>query len=84
MNKGIFRDEMIGIYEFDMTKIYYREKHAMHNQWIALCNPESDDFSAVSGYLKLSIAVQGPGDEQVQLNDETGPESGDSETLMPA
>lgn len=31
MNKGMFRDEMIGMYEFDMTYIYYKEKHAMHN-----------------------------------------------------
>ena len=46
-----------------MTFIYFKEKHAMHNQWIALVNPESEDFSAVAGNLKISIAVQGPGDE---------------------
>ena len=57
MNKGMFRDEMIGMYEFDMTFVYFKENHAFHNQWIALFNPESDDFSAVSGNLKLSIAV---------------------------
>ena len=28
-------------------------------------NPEGEDFSAVAGNLKVSIAVQGPGDEQV-------------------
>ena len=63
MNKGMFRDEMIGSYEFDMTFVYYMKDHAMHNQWVALVNPESEDFSAVAGNLKLSIAVQGPGDE---------------------
>ena len=69
MNKGIFRDEMIGMYEFDMTTVYFKEKHAMQHQWIALFNPEGEDFSEITGNLKISIAVQGPGDEQVQLND---------------
>ena len=31
MNKGMFRDEMIGSYEFDMTYIYFKDEHAMHN-----------------------------------------------------
>ena len=75
---------MIGMYEFDMTYIYYKDKHAMHNQWVALVNPEGEDFSAVAGNLKISIAVQGPGDEQVQLNDESGPEAANQDTLMPA
>ena len=80
----MFRDEMIGLYEFDMTNIYFRKDHVMHNQWIALCNPEGEDFSAVAGNLKISIAVQGPGDEQVQLNDEAGDQGADAATLMPA
>ena len=29
MNKGIFRDEMIGTYEFDMTSVYFKPKHAI-------------------------------------------------------
>ena len=32
-------------------------------------NPEGEDFSDITGNLKVSISVQGPGDEQVQLND---------------
>ena len=28
-------------------------------------NPEGEDFSEITGNLKISIAVQGPGDEQV-------------------
>ena len=65
MNKGIFRDEMIGMYEFDMTKVYFTEKHAIQHQMIALFNPEGEDFSEITGNLKISISVQGPGDEQV-------------------
>ena len=75
MNKGIFRDEMIGMYEFDMTAVYFKEKHAIQHQWIALFNPEGEDFSDITGNLRISIAVQGPGDEQVQLNDQSGPDS---------
>ena len=78
MNKGIFRDEMIGTYEFDMTTVYFKEKHAIQHQWLALYNPEGDDFSEITGNLKVSIAVQGPGDEQVQLNDQSGPDAADA------
>ena len=84
MNKGIFRDEMIGMYEFDMTSIYFKEKHAIQHQWIALFNPEGEDFSEITGNLKISIAIQGPGDEQVQLSDQAGPDSIGDVVLMPA
>lgn len=84
MNKGIFRDELIGTYEFDITTVYFKDKHAIQHQWIALFNPEGDDFSEITGNLKVSIAVQGPGDEQVQLNDQSGPDAADSVVLMPA
>ena len=84
MNKGIFRDELVGMYEFDMTAVYFKEKHAIQHQWIALFNPEGEDFSDITGNLRISIAVQGPGDEQVQLNDQSGPDSIDQVVLMPA
>ena len=29
MNKGFIRDQMIGTYEFDMTTVYFKEKHAI-------------------------------------------------------
>ena len=57
MNKGIFRDELIGTYEFDMTAIYFKEKHALQHQWLALMNPEGEDFSEITGNLKVSISV---------------------------
>ena len=75
---------MIGVYEFDVTAVYYKEKHAIQHQWIALFNPEGEDFSQVTGYLQVSIAVQGPGDEQVQLDDQIGPEAADQAVMMPA
>jgi hypothetical protein len=56
-NKGIFKDELIGMYEFDMTKVYFEKGHAIQNQWIALFNPEATNFSEISGNLKISISV---------------------------
>lgn len=55
----------------------------MFNQWIALSNPEGKDFNEITCYLKIAISVAGPGDEQVQLNDETGPNIDDQEIMMP-
>jgi hypothetical protein len=37
----------------------------MFNQWLALSNPEGKDFNEITAYLKMSISVAGPGDEQV-------------------
>lgn len=51
------------MYEFDITKVYYEKQHVIQNQWIALFNPESANFCDITGYLKVSISVQGPGDE---------------------
>jgi hypothetical protein len=56
-NKGIFKDELIGMYEFDITKVYFEKQHAIQNQWIALFNPEGENFSEVSGNLKVSISI---------------------------
>lgn len=35
--------------------------------------------------MKIAISITGPGDEQINLNDETGPQSSeDQEVMMPA
>ena len=52
----------------------------MH-KWIALQNPNSENFNEVSGYLKLSITVAGAGDEQIQITEDHG--SSDDSVLMP-
>jgi hypothetical protein len=38
-NKGILRDELIGSYSFDLTKIYFMDRHTIEHQWLALVNP---------------------------------------------
>ncbi len=67
----MFKDTVVGVYEVDITHVYFSPKHAIFHQWIALSNPESEDFNEISCYLKLSIAVACQGDEQIPLTDST-------------
>lgn len=63
LDKGYFKDAVIGCYDFDITYIYFMEKHSLMHKWIALSNPSSPNFNEVTGYLKLSITVAATGDE---------------------
>jgi len=75
----ISRNDLIGAFEFDLPWVYYREHHEAYNQWIALTNPEQNDeeedeeeeeekekegIDGIEGYLKCSITILGPNDEQ--------------------
>lgn len=60
---------MIGNFEIDAAQIYAMEDHALQNQWIALNNPEGEDPSEIKAYCKVSIAIQGPGDSSVKLEE---------------
>lgn len=60
---AIRRNVLIGSYEFDMGSIYYMEHHELFRQWVALSDL-TDKHEGVQGYLKLSITVLGPDDEQ--------------------
>jgi hypothetical protein len=62
LDKGFFKDAMIGIYEFDVAYVYFMNEHTMFHQWVALSNPSSASFNEVTGYLKLSISVAATGD----------------------
>ena len=83
MDKGFFKDAMVGAYEFDVTYIYFMDKHSLMHRWLALSNPASNNFTEVAGYLKLSITIAGSGDEQVQITDEVGGDKSDEAVLMP-
>ena len=45
---------------------------------------EGKDFNSVSGYLAVSISVQGPGDEATQLKMGTDKELNEKKPLLPA
>jgi len=54
---------------FDISTVYFQEGHASQHQWIALSNPDGEDYSKVTGLLKVSLCVYGPGDEQTKLEE---------------
>lgn len=61
------RKEYLGIYEFDFIFVYNNSDHALHNFWVALANPESDDMTKVRGFLKLSASVLMENDKRIEL-----------------
>ena len=82
LDKGIFKDELIGQFEFNLSYIYFKKDHIMQHQWVAISNPNGEDYSTITGYIKLSISVVCTGDEQVQITDEDGMEE-DTNIMMP-
>lgn len=82
MDKGYFKDALIGMFEFDVAFIYFMKEHSLLHKWVALSNPASPDFSEVCGYLKLSISVAATGDEQIQISEDTGSGKSDEESVM--
>ena len=84
LDKGYFKDAVIGAYEFDIAFIYFMQKHSLLHRWIALSNPESPSFNEVTGYLKLSISVTTKGDETIQISEDSGaPDKNDQAIMMP-
>ena len=81
MDKGFFKDALIGYYEFDLNHIYLMEDHALMHKWIVMSNPEGEEFGKVTGYLKLAITICGAGDEQVAIEDDPNPQ--EEEYLQP-
>ena len=71
MDKGIFKDTMIGEYIFDLSAIYLRENHLMEHQWVAFNNPNSEQYSQIQAYVKLSIQVTAQGDDAFQISEDT-------------
>ena len=67
LDKGFFKDALIGYYEFDLSYIYKMKDHAAQHKWIIMSNPESENFGEVTGQLKFSITICGEGDEQVGI-----------------
>jgi len=77
LDKGFFKDALLGYYEFDLSFIYLRKDHALMHKWLILSNPESEEFGKVTAYLKISITVCAEGDEQVPIEDDPNPSEDD-------
>ena len=46
----------------------------MEHGWVALTNPDTEDFSEIKGLLKLSLCCTGPKDNAIKLDPPQGPE----------
>ncbi|KAG1682548.1 Dysferlin [Nymphon striatum] len=69
----------------DVGVVHDQHNHAFINKWLLLSNPE-DTMAGVLGYLKVSIAVLGPGDDCPSLKATKHNEEEDMESnlLLPA
>ncbi|CAL4067353.1 unnamed protein product, partial [Meganyctiphanes norvegica] len=52
---------LIGAFECEIGMVYDQPEHTILNRWLVLANPE-EPTPTVQGYLKVSVAVLGPGD----------------------
>lgn len=80
-DKGLFKNDLVGLYEFDLSYIYLKEKHLLLHKWVALNNPGADNYAEICGYVKLSIQVTATGDESVQIKEDEA-EREDPDILM--
>ena len=67
-----------------MSKIYHRKNHVMLHQRLGLSNPNSEDFSKMTGNLVVSINIMGPGDDATELKMGTSEEIDKNPIIMPS
>ena len=78
LNKGYFKNELVGLFQFSLSSVYFTDKHCLEHIWFGLSNPESEDYTRVQGMMKASISVASASDEQVRLEPQVGPDKTDS------
>ena len=71
VDKGMFKDALIGQFDLDMSFIYLREKHLLLHKWLAFSNPNGDDWAKIQCYTKVSISVSHEADKQEQIEEDT-------------
>ena len=59
------RKSYLGVFECDFYFVYGKPDHRLSNFWIVLSNPESDNYTRINGYLKLSISILHSDDRRV-------------------
>ena len=82
LKKGYFKANLIGQVELDLTYIYNLDNHTKEHTWMAMINPNSEDFSSVAAYIKMSGSVYGVDDTPVELKMDDKDDSDDC--VMPA
>jgi len=63
------RNDMIGAFVVDASRIYCSKGHEMYRKWVGLFDDTDLNDNGVQGYLKLSITIIGPGDK-MKVHDE--------------
>lgn len=76
----IGENALIGQCEFDLSSIYFNGERAILHKWVALSN-YNNKMEEIKGFLKFSVNVVGPGDKQIELDDEK-PEKNEDENLF--
>ena len=83
LNQGFLKNDLIGEFSFDIATIYRaNDEHTLRNQWIAMNLPSSANYKEIRALLRVSVAVQGPGDPSVKLEGAQGFESTEKHQIM--
>eukprot|EP01091_Cochliopodium_minus_P016955 TRINITY_DN6513_c0_g1_i1.p1 TRINITY_DN6513_c0_g1~~TRINITY_DN6513_c0_g1_i1.p1 ORF type:complete len:1344 (+),score=430.13 TRINITY_DN6513_c0_g1_i1:61-4092(+) len=73
-----FRNELIGLYEFDVSSVYGRKDHEVYRKWLGLT--DSDNHTGLQGFLQVSVTCLKPGDDAPLHEEEYDDDEGDSES----
>ena len=65
----IGENALIGQFEIDLSSIFFSKNHSILHKWVALSNYKSK-MEEIKGFIKFSANCVGPGDKQVELDDE--------------
>ncbi|KAJ1447382.1 hypothetical protein M885DRAFT_451451 [Pelagophyceae sp. CCMP2097] len=57
--------DLIGVCTFDLRAVHALPGHELYREWVGLVDTKSSKDNGYQGYLKLSITVLGPCDEQL-------------------
>lgn len=81
---NMFSSEIIGVYELDISSIYFQHNHEYYHTWLTLTDP-SDEIEGATGYLFVNVSVLGPKDEPVIHDIESAKKatSGKEKALVP-
>ena len=84
LNRGILKNDLIGMMMFDLSSVYYKKEHKIEHAWCALQNQDSEKIDQIKGLLKMSCAVTGPGDNAIKLEEFMGMEPPDMKVFQAA
>ncbi|KAH7825291.1 putative myoferlin-like protein [Monocercomonoides exilis] len=74
------RNELIGAFEFDLSRVYGEENHEVWRKWVGLYN--NDAGADLQGYLRICITVLGPGDIPPNHDDDEDDEEVEGDDLQ--